>query len=224
MKLDKTLEFLAALEANNSLDWMKEHRDEYQEAKNEFLRFLQDLIDHIAKFDPSVANLDPKRLIYRLNRDTRFSHDKSPYNPAFRAHISIGERKPVPAGYYISIRPGKSFLGGGIFASQFPEATTLVRDRILTHGKEFQKIITDKSFTDNFEVTGQKLKNVPRGYDKDHPLGEYLKHKAWAIEYAISDTELLTKDLTFAAEKFRLMQPLNSFLNDALLGFKMPER
>ncbi|MEO1770782.1 DUF2461 domain-containing protein [Candidatus Enterococcus ferrettii] len=224
MNLDRTLEFLTALEANNSFEWMKEHKKDYQIAKNEFLKFVQELLLLIAEFDPPIGNLEPKRLVYRLNRDIRFSHDKTPYHPAFRAHLSIAERKPIPAGYYICIKPGQSFLGGGVFAPQFSQATELIREHLVSYPEEFQQIITRKAFIETFKVEGLKLKNVPRGYDKDHPLAEYLKHKSWNIEYKISDQELLTEASEYVVEKFKLMLPLNGFLNQGLVDFRMPER
>lgn len=88
MNVEKTLTFLKDLSANNSLDWMKGHRAEYLEAKSEFTALIQDLTRKIAAYDPSVAFLRAEDLIYRLNRDTRFDKDKSPYHTAFRAHIS----------------------------------------------------------------------------------------------------------------------------------------
>lgn len=224
MKLNRTLEFLSRLEGNNSFEWMNKHKKEYQIAKYEFLQFIEELLVVIAEFDPSVAHLEPKNLVYRLNRDTRFSHDKTPYNPAFRAHISIAERKPIPAGYYLCIKPNQSFLGGGVFAAQFSQATEMIRDHLVSHPKEFQQIIKRKEFADIFEVEGAKLKNVPRGYDKNHPLAEYLKYKTWNIEYKISDQELLTESPEYIAEKFHLMLPFNSFLNQGLADFRMPEK
>ena len=224
MKLNRTLEFLSRLEGNNSFEWMNKHKKEYQIAKDEFLHFIEELLVLIAEFDPSVAHLEPKNLVYRLNRDTRFSHDKTPYNPAFRAHISIAERKPIPAGYYLCIKPNQSFLGGGIFAVQFSQATEMIRDHLVSHPKEFQQIIKSKVFADIFEVEGVKLKNIPQGYDKNHPLAEYLKHKSWIIEYKISDQELLTESPEYIAEKFQLMLPFNSFLNQGLADFRMPAK
>ena len=223
MNVEKTLTFLKDLSANNSLDWMKGHRAEYLEAKSEFTALIQDLTRKIAAYDPSVAFLRAEDLIYRLNRDTRFSKDKSPYHTAFRAHISTAGKKPIPAGYYISISPGNSFLGGGLFASQFPQATQMVRDYIIQHVQEFQSILHAPEFTANFVLEGEKLKNVPRGYDKESPLAEYIKHKSWDLEYHVSDQQLLESELSILAELFQKMKPLNDFLNQALDGFVMPQ-
>lgn len=222
MELQKTFIFLKDLEKNNSLEWMKSHREQYLEAKNEFALFIQDLIHRIAKFDPSVACLRAEDLTYRLNKDTRFSKNKTPYHTAFRAHISTAGKKPIPAGYYICISPSASFLGGGVFATQFPQATTLVRDYILQNAEEFQRIINTHEFAANFSIEGDKLKNVPRGYDKEHPLSEYMKHKSWNIEYHVSYQQLLENDISFIAQKFQLMKPFNDFLNEALKEFTLP--
>lgn len=219
------LDFLKGLKANNTKEWMQEHKKEYQEAQAAFTDLIQELILLLSKSDDRLLQLSAKDLIFRLNRDTRFSNDKAPYNPAFRAHISPGGRVPVPVGYYIHISPDCLFLGGGLFASQLPDATARVRARIAEQGKEFDEIVHAPSFTDNFVLLGEKLKNVPREYEKDHPYGEYLKHKSWDIEYHFSE-EMFQQEgfAAFAAEKFLLMRPFHDFLNQALEGFQMPQR
>ncbi|WP_066687705.1 DUF2461 domain-containing protein [Christensenella intestinihominis] len=226
MDTKSILDYLSALAAHNDRDWFHANRRQYDEARSEFEALVQELCSRIAAFDPSACLPPPKNLIFRINRDTRFSKDKSPYNPCFRAHISPGGRSPFPAGYYLSAGPGRVFLGGGVFASVFPEATALVRDRIAERCGEFTAIITAKEFAEHFNVLGEKLKNVPRGYEKENPCAEYLKHKAWDIEYDIP-AEVFCDAGRFvneAAHIFRLMKPFNDFLNEALKGFRMPER
>ena len=171
--------------------------------------------------------LFPYTTLFRSVRDTRFSHDKSPYNPAFRAHISSMGKLPIPVGYYLMLKPGgQSFLGGGLFADMFKDATRMVRDYISAHGEEWEQIITAPSFQEHFTVGGSALKNVPAGYEKDHPQAEYLKNKSWYLEYPIQDETLADGELFLsrAADIFRLMKPFNDYLNRALAGFKMPER
>lgn len=221
------LRYLKNLEANNNREWYHEHKAEYQKANGEFEELIQALLDRIGEFDPSVLGHAPKELTFKLVRDTRFSHDKSPYNPAFRAHISSRGKLPVPVGYYLMIRPGdRSFLGGGLFADMFRDATRMVRDYIAVHGGEWEAVIRDPAFQKQFAVGGSTLKKVPAGYDKDHPQAEYLKNKSWYLEYPIRDEEILQGEvfLTKAADLFRAMQPFNDYLNRALAGFKMPER
>lgn len=220
------LDFLRELEQNNNLNWMHAHKPDYNEAKACFEQLLQELIDGLAVFDASVVGLNPKDLVFRLNRDTRFSKDKSPYNPSFRAHISSAGRQPIPAGYYISVKPGNCFLGGGVFAACLPGATAMVRDCLAADPAGFERVIVEDDFKANFTVSGEKLKNVPRGYDKAYPLAEYLKHKSWDIEYHLSDGEFCdaANNLPLMLAKFRLMQPFNNYLNMALRDFKLPKR
>lgn len=125
------------------------------------------------------------------------------------------------------IKPGnQSFLGGGLFADMFKDATTMVRDYIVENGEEWEKIIHEPEFEKYFTVQGTALKNVPSGYEKEHPQAEYLKYKSWYLEYPLEDEEL--KDaktfLVKAAEVFRIMKPFNDYLNKALVGFQMPTR
>lgn len=221
------LNYLWELSKNNNREWYHAHKEEYKEANARFEELVQAFILEIGKFDSSILHNNPKDLTFKLVRDTRFSHDKSPYNPAFRAHISSGGKLPVPVGYYIMLKPGgQSFLGGGLFADIFKDATAMVRDYITKNSEEWDRIIHEPEFRKFFTVQGTALKNVPGGYDKEHPQAEYLKMKSWYLEYPIADEELQEGDKLFskAVKIFETMKPFNDYLNQALAGFKMPER
>ena len=227
MNTQMILNYLNELSANNNREWYHAHKAEYQAANAQFEELIQALILQIGEFDGSILGHAPKELTFKLVRDTRFSHDKSPYNPAFRAHISSMGKLPIPVGYYLMIKPGgQSFLGGGLFADMFKDATRMVRDYISEHGGEWEEIITAPSFQERFTVGGSALKNVPAGYEKEHPQAEYLKYKSWYLEYSVQDKNLTDGDLFLAkaADIFRLMKPFNDYLNNALTGFKMPAR
>ncbi len=227
MSTSMILDYLAGLSANNDREWYHAHKAEYQAANAQFEELLRDLILRIGEFDSSILGHEPRELTFKLVRDTRFSHDKSPYNPAFRAHISSMGKLPVPVGYYLMLQPGgRSFLGGGLFADMFKDATKMVRDYITEHGSQWEAIITAPSFREHFTVGGTALKKVPAGYDKEHPQAEYLKNKSWYLEYPLPDEVAADRErfLSEAVEIFRLMKPFNDYLNQALAGFKMPER
>ena len=227
MNTQMILDYLTELSANNNREWYHAHKAEYQAANGQFEELIQALILRIGEFDGSILGHAPRELTFKLVRDTRFSHDKSPYNPAFRAHISSMGKLPIPVGYYLMLKPGgQSFLGGGLFADMFKDATRMVRDYISEHGSEWEAIIAAPSFQEHFTVGGSALKNVPAGYEKDHPQAEYLKYKSWYLEYPIQDKDLVDSNLflTKAADIFRLMKPFNDYLNSALAGFKMPAR
>ena len=227
MNTQRMIDYLSELQMNNNREWYHANKEAYKEANAAFEAFLQELILEIGKFDSSILHNSPKDLTFKLVRDTRFSHDKSPYNPAFRAHISAKGKLPVPVGYYVMIKPGgESFLGGGLFADMFKDATRMVRDYLVRNGEEWERILHVPEFEAIFTVQGSALKNVPAGYDKEHPQAEYLKYKSWYLEYPMQDEAFGDGDavLAKAAEVFRIMKPFNDYLNRALEGFEMPAR
>lgn len=144
--MKEILEYLKALEQNNNREWYHNHKKDYQAANEAFLNLVQDMMLEMGRYEPGILHINPKDLTYRLVRDTRFSADKSPYNPSFRAHISASGKLPVPVGHYIAIKPGnRTVLGGGLFADMFKDATKMIRDAIVLHGNEWEAIITDRS-------------------------------------------------------------------------------
>ena len=227
MNIKIIMDYLSELSMNNNREWYHANKEDYKKANAEFEEVLQALMMEIGKFDSSILHNNPKDLTFKIVRDTRFSHDKSPYNPAFRAHISSKGKLPVPVGYYLMIKPGnQSFLGGGLFADVFKEATTMVRDFIVRNGEEWETIIHEPEFEKYFTVQGTALKNVPAGHGKEHPQAEYLKFKSWYLEYPLKDEELNDTEtfLVKAAETFRIMKPFNDYLNKALVDFQMLAR
>lgn len=226
MDMRETLLFLAELEANNNRDWFHQNKERYRQATLSFEELVRRLALEIGRFEPGVLAYEPSELTFRLTRDTRFSHDKSPYLPAFRAHISAGGKLPVPVGCYVAIRPGdRSFLGGGLFTDMFADATASIRAAIAQNGDEWTRIVSAPEFSELFTLRGAKLKNVPKGFDPAHPQAEYLKYKSWYLEYPVSDAQLCERDfIVRAARAFERMQPFHLFLNHALKDFQMPSR
>lgn len=221
------MEYLTALRINNNKEWYTAHKEERKKAEVEFEYLIQELLIRIGEFDHNIALNQPKELTFKLVRDTRFSSDKSPYNPTFRAHIGPKGKLPIPVGYYISISPDNmSFLGGGLFTDMFTDATSRIRDYIVKKPNELNEIVTKKTFMDNYVVKGTKLKKVPRGYDSDNEMAEYLKFKSYYLEYYVEDDVILDVDkfIELALKQFEIMKPFNTYLNEALEGFQMPIR
>lgn len=220
------LEFLTDLRENNSLDWMHAHEKRKKEAQTAFIDLVRETIDDLAADEPALAALDAKDLVFRINRDTRFSDDKSPYNPTFRAHISPAGRLPIPVGAFISIAPGGSFAGGGLFAPHFKDATRMIRDRIAADPQAFLALVEAPSFAERFQFVGMPLKNVPKGYDAESPAADYLKCKCWAVEEHLDDAVVADDEACRRAlgDSFRAMRSFNAYLNEALEGFAMPTR
>ena len=225
MKTAELLNFINELKQHSNKEWMHEHKKEYQAAQQCFYDLLRDLLQGLDEGELSF--MDPKELTYRMVRDTRFSKDKSLYNPNFRAHLSTGGKLPIPVGYYISLTSqNQSFIGGGLFADVFNDATTMIRSHIQQNPDAFLAIINDSEFRKYFKVGGTKLKKLPKGYEEDAKVGEYLRYKSWYLEAFIED-ELIAERERFIAETIklcRLMKPFNDFLNAALIDFVFPER
>jgi len=225
MITDATLAFLRDLKSNNNRLWFGEHKTEYQQAYGEMFETLVQLLAAISEFDGDIAasHLDPKSCIMRINRDIRFSKDKSPYKTNVFAFINKGGKKSPWGGYYLHLEPGGSFAGGGIYMPE-PAVLEQTRREIDTHFGEWQAILADKAFTTQFPegvLPSGKLVRPPKGYEGSNPAVEYLKYKGYYTQRFFSDDEVT--DPGFVAEvakSFRAVNPLVHFLNRAL--FSMP--
>lgn len=215
MNMENSLAFLKALGEHNDKSWMDENRKWYETEKKSFEEFVSALLKEIAVFDPAIGDLSPKDCIFRLNRDIRFSKDKSPYKTNFGAAMAIGgKKKSDKAAYYIHIQPEKSFIGGGMW---MPEAPVLkkIRQEIDYGFEDFTKLIKAPAFTKHFKtIDGETLSRPPKGYEEDNPAIEYLKHKSFTVGKALTNKEVTHKDfLKHTAEAFASMKPFIDFLN-----------
>ncbi len=219
MLSSSTFRFLKDLKANNNRDWFTANKPRYEAAREEFEQFIASLHTEIVKFDDSIGAIEPKKTIFRIYRDVRFSKNKDPYKTNFGAHIHPGEKQAVHsvAGYYIHIEPGgKSMLAGGAYLPQGPWLKA-IRQEIDFNGKDFKKIINAKSFTTYFELEGEKLVRPPQGYDASHPDIEWLKQKSFLAVHHPSDKIVQSSDfLKHCHKAFKALYPFDQFLNRAL--------
>jgi uncharacterized protein (TIGR02453 family) len=219
MRFDHILKFLKDLKKNNNREWFEKNKPRFETAKADFESFVTDLLAEMIKFDESLAGLEPKKLIFRIYRDVRFSKDKSPYKKNMSAAMSsVGKGLMVP-GYYFHIEPGSnSMLGVGLYMPQ-PENLAKVRQEIDYNGTSLTKIFKDRKFKSNFGDfwDEDKLKMVPKGYAKDHPHGEWLKLKSFIVTHSFTDKEVIDKkflrNITGVAKSAK---PLNDFLEEAI--------
>lgn len=216
-----SLQFLKDLRKNNHRDWFLEHKKQYESAKSEFAVFVDQLIESLAEFDPSVAHLTHKDCTFRINRDVRFSKDKSPYKTNFGASINPGGKKAMLAGYYFHFEPGASFIGGGLYMPPAPELKK-VRQEIDYNLSAFQKIVSSASFKKQYgqlqDGKEYSLSSAPRGYDAQNPALPFLKLKSFVAFRSITDQELQEKTLLkTATSACKALTPLLHFLNVPLL-------
>ena len=216
-----TLNFLKQLAKNNNKVWLDENRNNYLAAKNDFENFVSSLIKKVSLFDEDIKELQAKDCTFRLNRDIRFSKDKTPYKINMGASINRGGKKSLYAGYYFHLEPGnKSFAAGGLWMPMAPELKK-VRQEIDYNLDEFVGILNNKKFINHYtalEITDDvKLINLPRGYEKTNPAAEYLKLKSFIATKPVSDAELTSPSLINSTSKaFEALMPFIKFLNKAL--------
>lgn len=212
-----TFKFLSSLEINNNREWFNENKPLYLEAKANFENVVNEIIVDVADFDESVERLDAKNCIFRIYKDTRFSKDKTPYKTNIGASlVEKGPKTLNHAGYYIHLENGKSFLAGGVYMTE-PKNLKAIREAISSDGETFLKILNKKSFKDILELQGTKLVKVPQGFDKENPMGDYLKFKQFTVFHPLSDKEVLDKNFVKNTVKVLMeIYPFNRFLNEAI--------
>jgi len=216
----QTLKFLSGLKKNNNKPWFDAHRAQYEAARIDFQNSIQLVIDALQRTDTTITGLQARDCLFRVNRDIRFSNDKTPYKSNFGASIKQGGRKSIFAGYYFHLEPGKSFIGGGLWMPE-PVHLKAMRQEIDYNWDEFQRIITSKKFKsiygDVYKGSDVSLVKMPKGYEVDHPAIDYLKLKSFIAETPVADAELTTAALhkkTVAA--YEALHPFLQFVNRAL--------
>lgn len=215
-----TFDFLRALAQNNNREWFNANKAWYERAREDVEQLAAQLIQSVSAFEPDMKMLNPKKCLFRIYRDTRFSSDKSPY----KTNFGIAMRAPgAPriGGYYLHISPGDCFLSCGHY--QLPmESIKKMRKGIYNDFDTLREILNDKEFKrelgDLCRDDADNLQRVPNGFDKDHPSAEYLKLKHYYVYKNVTEAQLLDKNFSaYATRIYKLMYPLSRFLDDILL-------
>ncbi len=214
-----SIKFLKDLEKNNNRAWFELHRNIYEASKADLQNMVADLIPNIAKFDEPIGNLAVKDCTFRINRDVRFSKNKSPYKTNMAAYFSKGGKKASVAGYYFHCEPGKSYAAGGFYTPMPPELAK-IRQEIDYNFEEWKKILNNRFFKKYFPggVDGiESLVKPPKGYDENNPAINFLKMKHFIVSTPFSDAALQSKTLVKnIAKVFETMKPMIDFLNKAV--------
>jgi uncharacterized protein (TIGR02453 family) len=217
-----SLKFLKALKKNNNKVWFDAHRPAYESARRDFEQFIQRVIDSHGKKDSSINDLTAKSCLFRINRDVRFSKDKSPYKSNFGASINKGGRKAMnAAGYYFHLEPGHSFLGGGLYVPM-PDELKKVRQEIDYNFDAFRKIINARGFKSIYGALDRSesflLTRVPKGYDPDNAAADYLRLKSFIAMIPVTDAELTSSSLLKKTTRsYEPLQPLIEFINESII-------
>lgn len=215
-----TLQFLEDLKNNNHRDWFQANQDRYESYKQDYRNTVEAFLDVMKPLDETLEQLEFKDCSYRINRDIRFSKDKTPYKTHMGIWMCEGKKHTNLAGYYVHIEPESGFAGGGLYMPEAP-ALNKVRREIDGFYEELEDVLNAPDFKKVYggldTDEGMVLKSMPKGFDKNHPAIELLKFKTFLATAKISKKELLSK--TFVqdtSEKLIVLKPLVEFLNRAL--------
>jgi uncharacterized protein (TIGR02453 family) len=177
------IDFLRKLKKNNNREWFHKHKEEYEEN----VKFpMQCLIATVReKMHDAAPDFDfnPKKSIFRIHRDVRFSKNKAPYKTNIAAAFDMrGKKSPTETpGLYVGIEPGSLFIGGGLYIPM-GEQLKAIRKSIVEKPQEFLAVINDKKFKKQFGgIMGERLSRPPLGFPKDHAMIEHLKHKQFFV-------------------------------------------
>ena len=209
------IRFLKALKKNNNRPLFQKRKDEYEEV----VRFpMQCLIAALAVRMADVApeiEFSPKRSIFRIYRDTRFSKNKTPYKTNIAASFEVKGRKgPTESpGLYVGIAPGEIFIGGGVYMP-WGEQLKSIRRSIAERAEEYLAVVNEKRFTKRFGgIMGENLAKAPLGYPKDHPMIEHLRHKQFFVGVEPNESACHSpKFLNLVADVFTDALPLVRWL------------
>lgn len=210
-----TIKFLKELSVNNNREWFNENKSRYQDAYQNLSLFVDGLIKEMNKHDV-IENESGKKSLYRIYNDVRFSKDKSPYNPRFAFSLQRAS-KLRRGGYYLNIKPGNCFLACGFFFPN-PEDLKRIRMDIERNPEKWKKLLKFKSIKDNFgDLTGEQVATVPRGFSKDHPAINLIRHKQFLFRHDFKDKEVTDGNFLKEVNRiFKSVRPYFDYMSDVL--------
>ena len=214
--MEKVINYLHDLSQNNERDWFHANKIRYQESLSTFLTIVEQIIRTLELTDIRLQGLDPKNTVFRINRDVRFSRDKSPYKTHFGSYIAKGGRKSPDAGYYLHIEPDQFFIGGGAWHPE-KEELKAVRQEIMYQPEKYNSLINSVVKKDFTIMEEDKLKNGPKDFDKDSPHIDLIKYKSYILSRKLSEKEIKSSDIAaIVANYFEQLYPYTSFMNTAM--------
>ncbi len=216
VQIDKnTIAFLKNLSENNNRDWFNAHKPTYIEAHENVCSFVDALILEMNKHD-ELVNESGKKSIFRIYTDVRFSKDKSPYNARFALSLQRAT-KFKRGGYYMNIKPGNSFLACGFWGPN-PDDLKRIRQDIAEKYTDWNKLLKKKSIAESFgSITGEQVLTAPKGYSKDHPAIDLIRHKQFIFRHNFKDKDIIAPDfLKTANTLYKSIRPFFDYMSEVL--------
>lgn len=208
-------DFLIDLRENNTRDWFQENRPRYEKALAAMVGFADEVLDNMRMHD-HIETFSGKKSLYRIYRDVRFSKNKSPYKSNWGGHFKRATAS-LRGGYYYQIEPGNTFLASG-FWSPSKEDLARIRQEILVDASELRDILAQDGIVKTFgTMGGQALKTAPKGFSRDHPDVDLLRHKGFVFRHDFTDAEALSEDFPeLVSDTFQQIRPFLDYMSDVL--------
>jgi len=206
------LKFLSDLKVNNNREWFQANKKTYDGIRAEMNLFYQDIMQRLNQHDEIE-----KLKMFRIYRDVRFSHDKTPYNPHFAGSFSRSGKR-LRGGYYLRIRPGESFLAGGFWAPN-KEDLFRIRKEFELDDQEIRDVLSNKEFRKHFgsELRGDEVKTAPKGFNKEHPAIDLIRKKGFVAVREFTDSEVLNKNFVNQVDDaFKALRPYFDYMSEVL--------
>jgi uncharacterized protein (TIGR02453 family) len=216
----EALQFFEDLVANNNTEWMHANKKRYENFKKDYHQYIALVLAEMKPLDRTLEPLEVKNCTFRINRDIRFSKDKSPYKTNIGIWFTQNKNSKNSPGYYIHFEKGRSFIAGGVWCPE-PEELKKIRKEIEFFHDDLEKVVNEKTFKKEFkELTRDdtnSLKNAPKGFDPNHPAIEFLKLKSYTASQKVDDKIFTEPDFSKKiAQKLIALKPMNDFLKRAL--------
>jgi uncharacterized protein (TIGR02453 family) len=216
----EALQFIEDLKVNNNTDWMHQNKKRYENFKKDYHLSIASVLEEMKPLDRSLEPLEVKNCTFRINRDIRFSKDKSPYKTNIGIWLSANKNVKNSPGYYIHYEKDASFLAGGVWCPEVNELKK-IRKEIAFFYDDLNEIVNNKEFVKEYKQISRDennvLKKAPKDFEINHPAIEFLKLKSFTASQKIEDN--LFNDVNFAtiiSKKLITLKPLNNFLTRAL--------
>lgn len=224
----ESLKFLKGLKRNNEKVWFEANRPVYERAvKQPLLRLAEELDIRFAKLAPEFV-APPKRALFRIHRDVRFSKDKTPYKSHAALWVfhrdagrGVGREAHGGAGFYFHLEPGASMIAAGYWMPPRP-ALNIIREHLAEDHPSFAKLVSGAAFKRRFakltdDEPGVRLTRVPRGFAPDHPAAEWLRFTSFSASRALTDAEALSPTMVdHIIKDYALLLPMVRWLNATL--------
>lgn len=216
MSFKQLFNFLRDLERNNTKSWMDEHRDRYEEVRDFYIAWLNQMDIKLTKVDPNYSNTTGKQAINRINNNLMYH----PHKPIYKDHFGAGlDQDGEHCDFYMHLGTSEIFIAGGFYRPK-PAILKSLRQAIDYNGEELKKIINKKSFKKMFGSLiddGETLKTAPKGFSQEHKQIDLLRRKTIAVQVDITQKEVMSSDYQDrVVEVYKEMLPFRKYLNQAI--------